>query len=132
DRITFPPTLNLPPFHCPSASYKSRLSSADMPLKFRNARMGFEARVEPASGRNPKFPSASYCMPVFVTACQSTIMERAGSPSTRLPEKCLCVCVSMEMILPQLLRNVCNVHKEKDLLEYLGSLLGPAVGPWLV
>ncbi|KAI9523613.1 hypothetical protein NQZ68_026555 [Dissostichus eleginoides] len=74
DRITFPPTLNLPPFHCPSASYKSRLSSADMPLKFRNARMGFEARLEPAPGRNPKFPSASYCMPVFVTTCLSAFL----------------------------------------------------------
>lgn len=33
-----------PPLHCPSASHKSWLSSADVPLKFRNARVGFEAR----------------------------------------------------------------------------------------
>lgn len=38
----------------------------------------------------------------------------------------------MEMILPQLLWNVCNVHKEEeDQLEYLGSVLGP-VGPLAV
>lgn len=38
----------------------------------------------------------------------------------------------MEMILPQLLWNVCNVSKEEeDQHEYLGSVLGPAVGPRL-
>lgn len=42
------------------------------------------------------------------------------------------LCVSMEMILPQFLWNVCNVHKEEeDQLEYLGSLLGPVGGPQL-
>lgn len=45
---------------------------------------------------------------------------------------CLCAFVSMEMILPQLHWNVCNVHKEEeDQLEYLGSVFGPAVSPWL-
>lgn len=59
-------------------------------------------------------------------------MYTAGTPYTCLPEKCLCAFVSMEMILPQLHWNVCNVHKEEeDPLEYLGSVFGPAVSPWL-
>lgn len=37
--ITFPPLLRSP-LHCPSASHKSKLSSADVPLKFRNAQVG--------------------------------------------------------------------------------------------
>lgn len=55
-------------------------------------------------------------------------MYTAGTPFTRLSEKCVRVCVrvSMEMILPQLHWNVCNVLKEEDRRE---SLLRPAVGP---
>lgn len=51
-----PPLLLL--LHCPSASYKSRLSSADAPLKFRNAPVGFEAQwVMGTPGRDEGGPS---------------------------------------------------------------------------
>lgn len=63
--------------------------------------------------------------------CQQ-FMYTAGTPSTRLPEKSACDCVSMEMILPQRHWNVCYVHKEEeDQFDYLGSLLGPAASPRL-